>query len=355
MLHVSIRKYLNLRISDLDAGLDIVTHIYFDTETVMQLFSLEKEPPTLEQFKGFCGGLRSYHEHTAYEDIGQSEPHYLGGKNQACPARDRVGWMLITTAAENVFKAIMTPGCRRVVFAWPTFGAFRDLINELRREHAKGRFLDKLQDKIWDKIDPFFPAEDVFFQARLQPLRQIPIPSMSLNTLHAPHRTQQPSVTLEWRRPSEDSTLPPKSTSPAVSVGVNPAYIEGDILRNKNGQRIDAPIPYSRSVRDLLAQRKPRLCNVHHLRGPCPYIDCNYSHEPLIEAEKNALRVLAREQPCKRGNECEDATCFAGHHCLRTRKCPDSCRFGAKAHVNGMDMHVGDWRIVDHDRLGAST
>lgn len=75
-----IIRYLNVKLSALDQGLEIVTHVYYDKETLMQIYGFAKGSSTRRDFKGFCRGFKAYHEHTAYEDVGQDEAHHLSGK-----------------------------------------------------------------------------------------------------------------------------------------------------------------------------------------------------------------------------------------------------------------------------------
>lgn len=57
-----------------------MTHVYYDKETLMQIYGFAKGSSTRRDFKGFCRGFKAYHEHTAYEDVGQDEAHHLSGK-----------------------------------------------------------------------------------------------------------------------------------------------------------------------------------------------------------------------------------------------------------------------------------
>ncbi|MDI1488604.1 MAG: hypothetical protein OHK93_007879 [Ramalina farinacea] len=55
----------------------------------------------------------------------------------------------------------------------------------------------------------------------------------------------------------------------------------GGILRNKQGQRVDKPIP---PVSDNLfcLMRDAKLCNYYHLGSHCPLKRCEYIHEPRL-------------------------------------------------------------------------
>lgn len=208
-----------------------------------------------------------------------------------------------------------------------------------------------LGDGIWNKINPSFDADELFDQVRSQPLRRIPTPLISLEPPPPPRCTQQPCPVLEWRQSHEVGAASCPSLGTEIIANISPADTQKalqKIVRNRSGQRIDPPIVYSQKVRESLARRKPRMCNVHHLRGECPFgVRCEYNHDPLSEEERCALRRLAREQPCRMGNGCDDAACFAGHHCPRSKGCPDSCRFRAKMHVQGKELRIRDLRSVN--------
>jgi len=250
-------------------------------------------------------------------------------------------------------RAARDPRCRQIVFARPTFDAYVNLVRRLAKDH--------LGDSIWNKINPSFDAEELFDQERSQPLRRIPTPFISPEVPQPPHCIQQPSPILEWRQSHdiEDTSPPPPEPESFAKISPADTYeAQGKIVRNRSGQRIDPPIKYSQKVRESLAGRRPRMCNVHHLRGQCPFGPrCEYNHGPLSDEERCALRRLAREQPCRMGSECEDVACFAGHHCPRNKGCSDTCRFSSKIHVQGKDLHVRDLRIIyaDSDHLGGTS
>ncbi len=204
---------------------------------------------------------------------------------------------------------------------------------------------------IWNKINPSFNAEELFERVNSQPLRKIPFPRMSPEVPPPPPCTRNTSPTLEWRTSHVIEAASPQTPKLEVFAEINPEVTleaQGGIARNSSGQRIDPPISYSPTIREALARSKPRMCNVHHLRGNCPFgARCEYNHVSLSEEEKCALQRLAREQPCRKGNECEDAACFAGHHCPRNKGCLDACRFSVKSHPQGRDLHIQDLEVVN--------
>jgi hypothetical protein len=111
------------------------------------------------------------------------------------------------------------------------------------------------------------------------------------------------------------------------------------VPRNRYGQRVDPDLKYDRSM--VKQVKTLKLCNVHYLRGDCPYEDCSHEHfyKPS-KAELNTLRYIARMAPCRFGSECEDSKCMYGHRCPAGNPCAfgDSCRFPDEMH--DMDTNV---------------
>lgn len=117
------------------------------------------------------------------------------------------------------------------------------------------------------------------------------------------------------------------------------------ISRNEAGQRVDPPINFDADVRLKLGGEK--WCSNYQLKDYCPFSTCDFKHDTLDEAGKMALLSLARGSPCRRGNSCDQADCYAGHHCpYEPCKKGKACSF-SKLHGN---MHVHDKRIVNIEK-----
>jgi hypothetical protein len=90
---------------------------------------------------------------------------------------------------------------------------------------------------------------------------------------------------------------------------------------NEMHQHLDQPLPQVDPSAMLRINNKIKLdgnfCNEYHLNGKCHNYDyCEYNHgERLQGQEQLALRVKARNRPCKKGLECLHPSCFSGHHC----------------------------------------
>lgn len=131
-----------------------------------------------------------------------------------------------------------------------------------------------------------------------------------------------------------------KSPSTSTSKPTMPT-----VPRNRKGQRVDPQIPYNKD--EVNRVKKLKMCNVHFLRGECPYGDeCTHIHKyKPTKQELEVLRLVARMAPCMHGSECEDAKCIYGHRCpapegRRGENCifGDGCRFPLELH--GLDTNV---------------
>lgn len=118
------------------------------------------------------------------------------------------------------------------------------------------------------------------------------------------------------------------------------------IPRNQAGQRVDPPIKVDKDVRLRISGEK--WCSNHQLKGHCSFSNCGFKHDLLHEAGKDALLSLARGNPCRKGNACNDTDCYAGHHCpYNPCKKGKACPFSK----HDQDMHVHDRQIVDVESL----
>ena len=112
------------------------------------------------------------------------------------------------------------------------------------------------------------------------------------------------------------------------------------IPQNSAGQRIDPPINVSQELVDTVKQKKS--CKNAHLLGQCKAWKCKFKHQVLSEQELDALRLHARQWPCRNESWCLDPNCYWGHMCLRGSRCDRSCcRFQKNAHV--VDFQVNHY------------
>jgi hypothetical protein len=79
-----------------------------------------------------------------------------------------------------------------------------------------------------------------------------------------------------------------------------------NIPRNRNGIRIDPPVKHDKS--EVERVRKLKMCNVHYLRGECPYNGkCTHKHNVVpTKKDLEILKVVARYACCRAGGGCAD-------------------------------------------------
>lgn len=84
-----VKKHLGLKPSLFSNGMAIITHNYFDKETLKSAYGSESDSSTgdpqgdpMKRFMKFREGFRNFNDHTAYEDIGQTEAYHLTGEPQ---------------------------------------------------------------------------------------------------------------------------------------------------------------------------------------------------------------------------------------------------------------------------------
>ncbi|OAA54943.1 CCCH zinc finger DNA binding protein [Cordyceps fumosorosea ARSEF 2679] len=79
---------------------------------------------------------------------------------------------------------------------------------------------------------------------------------------------------------------------------------------NPGPRGLDEPIVVNVAVMEAVKRRKDtdKLCNNHFLRGPCAKGDgCNFVHDYKPNSEEiHAIAVLARQNPCTHGQDCEN-------------------------------------------------
>ena len=137
-------------------------------------------------------------------------------------------------------------------------------------------------------------------------------------------------------------------SEPVQSISTKDKEIVEPILRNSSGQRVD---PLVGALGWLVREACPQnLCYEYHLLGQCTQVTtpCHRSHTgaKLDIHQLNALQVLAKEVPCKKGNSCSDWRCCFGHRCPFGARCKwgGRCRFSPETHVT-------DLKIANNKRL----
>nr|POF14087.1 hypothetical protein CFP56_03111 [Quercus suber] len=167
-------------------------------------------------------------------------------------------------------------------------------------------------------------------------------PSLPSQADTSTSRTASPGV---WAKVAQSSASLPLTD---LTQRFQPAPLVTVVRRNRKGQRIDEPIAHDSS--DIPALRKVKWCNQHFIGVGCCHLKagkidkCPHTHEGhLTNRQKNALRVIARETPCKRGTTCDDRNCIYGHRCPFPRAMEGSMRglacLGGEHCRFSLDMH----------------
>ncbi|XWW98360.1 hypothetical protein V2A60_006360 [Cordyceps javanica] len=156
-------------------------------------------------------------------------------------------------------------------------------------------------------------------------------------------------------KPSPRSKTSPNGSLPSISPSASSPGGSGSVVSaqfqkippqqpdwNPGPRGLDEPIIVNVAVMDAVKKRKDtdKLCNNHFLRGPCAKGDgCNFVHDYKPNSEEiNAIAVLARQNPCTHGQDCENWECIYGHHCpsIRDGVCTHPyCKFDESQHPPG--------------------
>ncbi|KAF2016462.1 hypothetical protein BU24DRAFT_450977 [Aaosphaeria arxii CBS 175.79] len=184
---------------------------------------------------------------------------------------------------------------------------------------------------------------------RQSPVSVQPAPVQSAPVQPSPVQPASPAVSAS-RSGSVDSTWATVGKNGAsgntISLQTKGQKKKKYIYYNKNGQRLDEPLPPRDENGSVALTRRMNetgrnLCNNWHLnRGQCPSgTSCRFQHEPkLSTSELNALRYKTRQLLCKdRG--CENFDCYLGHQCSHERDV-GSCQYGNNCHfrvTHGME------------------
>jgi len=179
----------------------------------------------------------------------------------------------------------------------------------------------------------------------------------------APQTQYQPAAAIARTiSNSNTSTLSPMATSWASTAMTVPAHVASPpptpkpassslgIPRNRYGQRVDPILNYDKN--EVNRVKKIHMCNIHYLRGDCPYGD-DCSHDHAYKPSKNeftTLKYVARMTPCRFGMECDDLKCIYGHRCPLSREGYKDCYFKENCRFEP-DMHGIDTNVVKTVRV----
>jgi hypothetical protein len=156
-----------------------------------------------------------------------------------------------------------------------------------------------------------------------------------------------PELSPNGSRVASGTLLQSKYSSPSNMTSTpTPSNIVA-LAINKLGQRIDLPLERPAAedqVRYEARWRAKKLCNEYHLCGMCRNQDCRFDHNPIDEGIRLALRISARQIPCKHGQVCRRQDCPNGHHCpysVSPGGCTNrACPFRVKGMHNVDDLQM---------------
>ncbi|KAG5980946.1 hypothetical protein E4U55_003456 [Claviceps digitariae] len=175
-------------------------------------------------------------------------------------------------------------------------------------------------------------------------------PTMSNSSTSTPGRSSLSYANAASSANSSPPPPPPQMTLPIPPkpIARPPAKVQYQQIPpqqpdwNPGFRGLDEPITVSVSAMESIKKRKEadKLCNNHFLRGPCTKGDsCFFVHDYKPSSEEiNAIAVLARQNPCTNGQDCESDECIYGHHCpsIRDGVCVHPfCKFPEDAHPPG--------------------
>ncbi|VUC28008.1 unnamed protein product [Clonostachys rosea] len=229
----------------------------------------------------------------------------------------------------------------------------------------------------FDSVFRSEPLPDPSFHA---PSTNQPPPAVAKPVLPpAPQRNPSPEAVAAVRSPSvTTASLPSPAPTPTVDVkrsgngGISvkypPSYASAGgkdglqnldlkpaakakkpkvINLNKDGQRVDPPVPFASPQAQNSYNAKweknsyRAFCNAHYLGGNCPWGDrCDREHTiKLTASEVSYHRSKARGSACNNGSRCADFNCYLSHHCPQSPSCVRrDCKF--KNHNRHGDMHL---------------
>lgn len=161
-------------------------------------------------------------------------------------------------------------------------------------------------------------------------------PVIARNSPPPTHRTlSAEEVQCGGSPPRGNPWVTPHPASPSSVVSRKPEDLPtNSVYVNAANQRLDSELPSTSAEAVLSWQHKVntakmRYCRKYYLQASECKRPCAYSHGPLTPGEVLVYRHKIRQEVCKAGSRCRDASCFYGHHCSCARP---SCKFPAAMH-----------------------
>ncbi|KAF6231848.1 hypothetical protein HO173_009931 [Letharia columbiana] len=193
---------------------------------------------------------------------------------------------------------------------------------------------------------PGLPPPQVQLTAGLPPYQSPYQPGIARTISASPSAPLNPAAPT-WA--SAAMTAPSQMASPPPTPQPT-ANVTKQVLRNRYGQRIDTIMSYDPN--EVKRIKKLKMCNVHFLRGDCPYDPCTHDH--FYKPNKNemaTLKYVSRMTPCKFGSECDDLKCIYGHRCPNDVEGKKDCRWGENCRFE-RELHGLDRAVVKTLKVG---
>lgn len=345
----------------------IVTRIYANLRGLADTCykaNLVEKPSTVEDFaRGFTGSKQLFD----YIDVGSGKDRAddkITGKLQHQSFIMRTSILTGLVISEMFKLHLYVCQCRHIVFGCSHDNGYARVLEELLADQPTIKRVTLLEGVPFER--ELAGLKNTYQTTKFNTLFR----TTKINIYHAPvppsappQIAHQPSpVPAPAQVPRTASTLTSSSLNPVANSWAatamtapasvasppptpKPAHVPAVIPRNKYGQRVDPPLNYDKT--EVNRVKKIHMCNVHFLRGDCPYGE-GCSHDHSYKPTKNelvTLKYVARMTPCRFGTECDDPKCIYGHRCPMSREGYRDCHFKENCRFDA-DMHGIDERVV---------
>ncbi|KAI9871463.1 MAG: hypothetical protein M1830_002884, partial [Pleopsidium flavum] len=291
LLWGSVRDYVTRRDPELPSDVKIVTRIYANSKGLGEVCykaGLVDKPSMVDEFaRGFTGSKQLFD----YIDVGS-------GKDRA---DDKL---------TEIFKLhLYDCHCRQIIFGCSHDNGYARLLEELLADKPIIQRITLLEGVPFEK--ELAILKNTYDTTKFNTLFR----TAKINVYHPQQQTPQtyyqPAAAIARTISNTNtSSLSPMASSWASTAMTVPAHVASPpptpkpassslgIPRNRYGQRVDPILNYDKN--EVNRVKKIHMCNVHYLRGDCPYgDDCSHDHgyKPT-KNEFTTLKYVARMTPC---------------------------------------------------------
>ncbi|KAL2194262.1 hypothetical protein P885DRAFT_8808, partial [Corynascus similis CBS 632.67] len=249
------------------------------------------------------GQAKTYKEMGIIPEATDKLPDFIRGFNMGDPLFDFVDAGNGKECADVKVKAYFefcfaNIHCRQIIFGGSADNGYARLLGPLAQDDAMCKRVTLLEG-------PPFAGELIAIKNNFRTVKFEDIFRSEKLENRMTYHYSHPVIPVPFNYASAAARPPfPPEPSSAGQRGSSPpttSVWRGRVFRNKNGERIDQPLEYSRL--DYEKVKPLRLCNNFYLLGTCTWGDkCEHDHKMrLSDGEKAALRALARQRPCQSG------------------------------------------------------